>query len=155
MNINDKGKEFDKGKKVKILLIDDDDMMRIYFRDIFWIHSRRIQYEVNMASSISEAESIITDKETRPDSIFLDVLMSTNGGKNTPAFQIARSLEFISKIKKDKDLSKIKIVLFSGHKEQAITDSCVKLGVDGCITKGELMPREIIDFADKLHGTNH
>ena len=47
MNINDKGKEFDKGKKVKILLIDDDDMMRIYFRDIFWIHSRRIQYEVN------------------------------------------------------------------------------------------------------------
>ena len=155
MNNDNKEKDIGKGKKVKILLIDDDEMMRIYFRDIFWIHSRKIQYDVIMASSIKEAEELINDKETRPDSIFLDVLLSTKGGKNTPAYQIARSLEFISKIKKDKEFSKIKIVLYSGHREQAINDSCVRLGIDGCITKGELMPREIIDFTDKLHGTNH
>ena len=101
-----------KNKKIKILLVDDDEMMRIYFRDIFWIHSRNNKYEVSMASNLDEAEKMIQDKETRPDSIFLDVLMSTNKGKNTPAYKIARSLEFISKIKKDKDLSKIKIILF-------------------------------------------
>jgi DNA-binding NarL/FixJ family response regulator len=144
-----------KNKKIKILLIDDDEMMRIYFRDVFWMHSKNNNYEVLMASNLDEAQKMIEDKETRPDSIFLDVLMSTNKGNTTPAYKIARSLEFISKIKKDKELSNIKIVLYSGHKEQAITDSCEKLGIDGTITKGELMPKEIVAFTDKLHGTNN
>ena len=37
-------------KKLKILLIDDDEMMRIYFRDIFWIHGRGDIYEINMGN---------------------------------------------------------------------------------------------------------
>ena len=62
-------------KKIKILLIDDDEMMRIYFRDIFWIHSKKDVYDVQMVSSFEEAEKIVKNENTKPDTIFLDVLM--------------------------------------------------------------------------------
>ncbi len=143
-------------KKVKILLVDDDEMMRIYFRDVFWIHGRSDSYDIKMVSSLDEAEKIIEDKETRPDSIFLDVLMSAKGNKGaTPAYQIARSLEFISRMKKNKDFSGINIIIYSGQKEQSLKEAASKLGIDGYIVKGELMPKEIIAFTDKIHGTNN
>ena len=43
-------------KKVKILFIESDEMMRIYFRDIFWIYGRNDTYEVTTAASFVEAE---------------------------------------------------------------------------------------------------
>ena len=146
----------DKNKnRRKILLIDDDEMMQIYFRDIFWIHGRNDFYEINMVSNLEEAEKIVRDVKTRPDSIFLDVLMSSNKKGGAPAYHIARALEFISKIKNDKELSKINIIIYSGQKEQYLKEAALELGIDGYLIKGELMPREIVEFTDKIHGTNN
>ena len=142
-------------KKIKILLIDSDEMMRIYFGDIFWIHGRSDTYEVSMASSFAEAEKNMADKDTRPDTIFLDSMMSVPGEKNSTSEQIKRTMSFIEKIKNDKDLSTTKIVIFSNHKEESIKDEICKLGVDGYLIKGELMPKEIIDFTDKIHERNN
>ena len=143
--------------RIKILLIDDDEMMRIYFRDIFWIHGKGDIYDIKMASSLEEAEKIIKDKNERPDTIFLDVLMSSSKeNKNkASAYQMARSLEFISKIKNDKDLSNINIVIYSGQKEQYLKEAASELGIAGYLVKGELMPKEIVSFTDKIHGTNN
>lgn len=143
-------------KKIKILLIDDDEMMRLYFRDVFWVHGKGDVYDIKMASSLEEAEKIVTDENERPDTIFLDVLMSSkkNGG-SAPAYQMARSLEFISKVKSDKKFSNIKVIIYSGEKEDYLKEAAQGLGVDGYIVKGELMPREIVSFTDKIHGTNN
>jgi DNA-binding NarL/FixJ family response regulator len=138
-------------KKIKILLIDSDDMMRIYFRDIFWIHGRSDTYEITMASSLEEAEKKIADKETKPDTIFLDVMMVFPGERSSSDEQIKKTLSFIERIKKDKDMSSIKIIIFSNKKEESIKEEASKLGADGFLTKGELMPKEIIDFTDKIH----
>ena len=140
-------------KKIKILLIDDDEMMRIYFRDIFWIHSKNDAYDVKMVSTLEEAEKVIADATTRPDTIFLDVLMSSKG--SAPAFQIARSLKFIDKVKKDKNLSNINIVIYSGQKEQYLKEAALQLGIDGYLVKGELMPREIMNFIEQIHESNN
>lgn len=143
-------------EKIKILLIDDDEMMRIYFRDIFWIHGRSDRYQVDMVSDLDKARDLIENKETRPDTIFLDVLMSSKGaGCSAPAYQMALSLGFIDKIKKDKELSVIKIVIYSGQKDSVLKEESLKVGVDAYLTKGEIMPREIIAFTDKIHGSNH
>jgi DNA-binding NarL/FixJ family response regulator len=142
-------------KKIKILVIDSDEMMRIYFRDIFWIHGRSDTYDINIASSIEEAENKIADEETRPNTIFLDVMMTAPGQHNSTDEQIRKTLEFIGKIKKDKNLSCIKIIIFSNQKEESIKDEVLKLGVDGFLEKGELMPKEIIDFTDKIHECNN
>lgn len=142
-------------KKIKILLIDSDEMMCIYFRDIFWIHGRSDTYEIAMASSLEEAEKKIIDKETKPDTIFLDVMMAPPGGHGSGDEQIKKNLSFIERIKKDKDMSSIKIIIFSNKKEEIIKEEASKLGVDGFLTKGEMMPKEIIDFTDKLYEHNN
>ena len=143
-------------RKVKILLIDDDEMMRVYFRDIFWVHGGNNIYDIKMTSSLEEAEKILNDEKERPDTIFLDVLMSSskNGG-SAPAYQMARSLEFISKIKGNKDLSNINVIIYSGQKEDYLKEAVKGLGINGYLVKGELMPREIVAFTDKIHGTNN
>lgn len=145
----------EKDKKIKILLIDSDEMMRIYFRDIFWIHGRSDTYEVNMASSLVEADQIILNKETRPDTIFLDVIIPVSGENNSPKEEIHRTLSFVEEIKKNPELSNTRIIIYSCQKEKSIEDEFNKLGVDGYIIKGELMPREIIAFTDKIHGSNN
>ena len=142
-------------KKIKILLIESDEMMRIYFRDIFWIHGRSDTYEITMASSLEEAEKAITDKDTKPDTIFLDIMMTSGGGRMSGDEQIRKNLSFIERIKKDKDLSFIKIIIFSDKKEELIKEEVSKLGIDGFLTKGELMPKDIIDFTDKIHECNN
>ena len=142
-------------KKIKILLIDSDEMMRIYFRDVFWIHGRSDTYEISMVSSLEEAEKTITDKDTKPDTIFLDIMMVSSGGRSSGDEQIKKNLSFIERIKNDKELSSVKIIIFSNKKEESIKDEASKLGVDGFFTKGELMPKEIIDFTDKIHERNN
>lgn len=141
--------------KIKILLVDDDEMMRIYFRDIFWIHGRSDTYEVTMASSLEEAMKKVMDKDTKPDTIFLDIMMPIKGGKNSPDEQIKRSLAFIEKVKNDKSISPTKIIIYSAHREKKIEEESYKVGAYGYIVKGELMPKEIIDFTDKIHESNN
>ena len=137
-------------KKIKILFIDSDQMMRIYFRDIFWIHGRSDTYDVTIASSVEEAEKQVLDKDTRPDTIFLDIVMSSSSSSGADE-QLKKTLAFIEKIKKDTELSSIKIVIFSNKKEESVKEEAEKLGIDGFLEKGELMPKEIIDFTDKIH----
>ena len=142
-------------KKIKILLIDSDEMIRIYFRDIFWIHGRSDTYEINMASSFEEAEKSIFDKDKKPDTIFLDTMMSVPGENNSTSEQIKRTIAFIEKIKNNKEIAPIKIIIFSNQKEESVKEEICKLGVDGYLIKGELMPKEIIDFTDKIHDCNN
>ena len=142
-------------KKVKILFIDSDDMMRIYFRDIFWIYGRSDTYEVATAASFVEAEKKLTDKDAKPDLIFLDVMVLAPNQDNSTSEQVRRTLEFINRIKKDKDLSSTKIIIFSDQKEELVKEEVSKSGANGYLIKGELMPKEIIDFTDKIHECNN
>ena len=144
-----------KQNKIKILLVDDDEMMRIYFRDIFWIHGRSDTYEIIMASSLIEAEERVTNKETKPDTIFLDMMMPVEGAKNGPEDQIDRTLSFIKKVKSAGETKNTKIIIYSSQKEKFLKEEVAKLGVDGYLVKGELMPKEIIEFTDKIHESNN
>ena len=144
-----------KQDRIKILLVDSDEMMRIYFRDIFWMHGRDDSYEVDIVSSLEEAEKKLEDKDTRPDILFLDVLMSAKGKSNSIDDQVHKSISFIERIKKEKDLEKIKVVIYSSQKEKLIKDEICKLGVEDFLTKGELMPKEIIAFVDKIYESNN
>jgi DNA-binding NarL/FixJ family response regulator len=142
-------------KKIKILFIDSDEMMRIYFRDIFWIYGRSDSYEVTIASSFEEAEKKMDDKETRPDTIFLDVMIPTPGKDNSASEKVKRTQDFIARVRKNKDLSSTKIIIFSDQKEEEVKNEVRKYGVDGYLIKGELLPKEIINYTDKFHECNN
>ncbi len=141
--------------KIRILLVDDDEMMFIYFRDIFWIHGRSDTYDVIRASSLAEAEKKIADPATKPQTIFLDVMIPVLGEDNSIPAQLHRTVGFIEKIKKDPILSSTKIIIYSGQKEKEINDALRKVGIDDYLIKGEMMPKEIIEFTDKFHGRHN
>lgn len=141
----------DKDKPIKILMVDDDQMMRIFFRDIFWVHGRDEHYKVSITSTLIEADGLINDKETRPDVLFLDMMIPLQKGDDTTSSQLERSVEFITKLKKDPELSKIKIVVFSGHKDSDFQKKILSLGVNAYLIKGDFMPKEIIEFVDSIH----
>jgi DNA-binding NarL/FixJ family response regulator len=140
--------------KLEILLIDDDPMMCIYFRDIFWIHGGNNIYNVNIANTLTEAEDVIQNEKTRPSVIFMDIMIPTKARGESLDKTISRNFSFIEKIKKDPELYRLKVVIYSSQNEKIIRDKAEELGVDGYIVKGEMMPKEIISYVDKMHEYN-
>lgn len=142
-------------KKFRILLIDDDEMNRIYFRDIFWIHGGLDAYDIFSTNSIKDAEALIEKEETRPHVIFLDTLIVEKGSKNDIESQIKRSYNFVSDIKKKNKFSDLKIVIYSSQRDKKIEKQFKKIGVDGFLFKGELLPKEIIAFTNNIYEFNN
>ena len=141
--------------KNRILLIEDDEMMRIYFRDIFWIHGRSDIYEVVLASNYDQAICFIEDSETRPNTVFLDVTIPEKGKDNSVEEQINRSLCFVKKIKSNKKYSDIKIIIYSSYNDNELESKFKEEGIDGYLIKGQMLPKEVIAFTDKIYGFNN
>ena len=135
----------------KILFVDSDEMMQIFFRDIFWVHGHDDRYHISVAKTLQEAQTAIANAETVPDVMFIDVMVPAEGGREASSSQLEASINFIKKIKADKKTERIKIIVFSGHKDDAFQRKVIALGASGYLVKGEFMPKEIIDFVDKLH----
>lgn len=144
-----------KNNKLRILLVDDDEINRIYFRDIFWIHGGDELYEIYSARSIKEARSLLENNDTRPNVIFLDVLISEKGERNDINHQIKRSYEFVSDLKKDKSFSDLKVVIYSSQNDAKTKKEFFKLGTDGFLIKGDLLPKEIIAFTNNIYECNN
>lgn len=136
-------------KKIKILLVDDDEMVRIYFRDIFWIHGLDNKYEFNVAENIEKAEKIIGEPQNRPDLMFLDLTMPIEKDGRVSVSPEA-GLKFLEKIKNDPSLKKIKVIVFSGHSEPALQYQAKQLGAENYLIKGNNLPMELITFVEKM-----
>lgn len=134
----------------KILVVDDDQMMRIFIRDIFWIHGLNDKYAVSAVDGIEGAETMVSNPETRPDIIFMDLLMPTKEKDGNYSMKIDGSLNFVKKIKADDELKKIKVIVFSSFKERGIKDKLTECGADHYLVKGDFMPKEIIDFVESI-----
>lgn len=137
---------------VKILLIDNDKMMGIFFRDTFWIHDNNKIYDVKTVLTYEEAEKRIFDKETQPNIIFLDVDTLINKKEEISIVKEEKCLNFLKGIKENKDFSNIKIVVYSANKNKSLKNEILKLGIDGYLIKGEYTPKELINYTNKLYG---
>ncbi|MEK7635944.1 MAG: response regulator [Patescibacteria group bacterium] len=136
-------------ERIKILLVDDDEMLRIYFKDIFWIHNLEYKYELTVVDNIKKAEEIINNSETRPDIIFLDLVMpiEIDGRiKTTPE----AGLGLLKKIKSDPKLKNTKIIVLSGHNEKALMSEVKKLGAENYLIKGDNLPKDLVNFIEKI-----
>lgn len=142
-------------KKCRILLIDDDEMNRIYFRDIFWIHGRLDAYDIVSTNSIKEAKVLIENEETRPDLIFLDTLIIERGSKNDIDSQIKRSYDFVYEIKKENKFPNLKIIIYSSQRDKKIEKKFIAIGADSFLVKGDLLPKEIIVFTNNVYESNN
>ncbi len=90
--------------KIKILLVDSDENMRIFFRDVFWIHRLTDRCDLEMADNLENARKAIGNLEVKPHYIFMDVVMTGNvKGENVTSSKIG--LEFLKEIKKIPNLA--------------------------------------------------
>lgn len=135
----------------KILIIDNDEMMRIFLRDVFWVHGKSAQdYEVDTTKTIVEAREYLKDHAPEcPDIIFLD-LATPNASASGRKSEMETAIAFIREIKtKSPCKSKTSVVIFSSYDDPEIREEAKEAGAAHFLVKGEYMPKEIIDFVDE------
>lgn len=127
-------------KIIKILLIDDDEFIRMLIRDIFWVHGKG-GCQVYSASTIEEGEEIL--KKQKIDLIFLDLFIKEGGG-----LKAVLSLAFLEKIKSDIKTKNIKVIIFSGYPD--LKKRALELGAEKFLLKGEYLPKELFEITNEL-----
>lgn len=124
---------------IKILLIDDDEFIRILIKDIFWVHGKG-KFEVYEAKNIEEGKKILEEK--KPDLIFLDLMFKENGLKTISSFN------FLEEIKSNPKTKEIKVIVFSGFSD--LKKRALELGADAFLLKGEYLPKELFQIAQEI-----
>ncbi len=126
-------------KIIKILLIDDDEFIRILIKDIFWVHGKG-KYQVFDVESIEKGEKLL--KEEKIDLIFLD-LMFLKDGKGAVS-----SLDFLKRIKSNPETRDIKVIIFSGYPD--LKKRTLELGAEKFLIKGEYLPKELLEITEEI-----
>lgn len=121
--------------------------MRIFLKDIFWIHGSKGNIEFTSVKNIKEAEETMKNKNFAPNLIFLDLLLpGEESGKN----DMAASFQFLEKLKADPQTQDIKVVVFSGYSDREIKKRALSLGADKFLLKGEYLPHELIKIVQEI-----
>jgi DNA-binding NarL/FixJ family response regulator len=131
----------------QILLIDDDDMIRILFKEMFWIYSANIT-EVTAVRSIADAYEYLKNNAASPDVVVLGLALLTKSVDGTASRETQPSLDLIANLKAKN--ANVKVVVFSHHKEEHLKEAAARAGADHYIIKGEQTPKEVVDFIENL-----
>jgi len=131
--------------KKKILLVDDNEIIRLMFANIFWLHGLDDKYELTTVSSMSEASVFIANPATRPNIIFTGLVMpcEKNGKIETSA---EAGFSLLKRIKTDPETQSIRVVVFSGYDEDEYRTQALALGAEAYLTKGENMPQDLLQL---------
>ncbi|MBX4191248.1 MAG: response regulator [Candidatus Doudnabacteria bacterium] len=132
-------------KKQKLLLVDDNELTRIYFREVFWLHGLEHQFELVMAESLEQAHQIVTNPDTKPDIIFLGLVMPIKIGKHTVTTPEA-GFNLLQQIKSSPELKNIKVFIFSAFDKAEYKETAKQLGADAYLVKGENLPGDLLKF---------
>ncbi|WP_435415295.1 response regulator [Polaribacter aestuariivivens] len=121
------------GKNLKILLIEDNliEIMKMK-RTISLLE---LNHSIIEAKNGEEGLQFLEDKSKLPDIILLDLNMPKISG-----------IEFLSILKKDKNLCHIPTVILTTSDNQKDLEECYKIGVSGYILK----PLKYDDYVKKI-----
>ena len=128
---------------LKILAIDDDEFIRIFMKDVFWIYGKTAD-TFTIVSDLKKAKAFLSDPKTKPNLIFLDLRLPNEDGG---APDMENSFKFLEGLKKTESTKNIKVIVFSSFGDKEIQDHVLKLGADKFMIKGEYLPQEIMEEA--------
>lgn len=140
------------GKKLKVLLIDDNEVIRIFFKDIFWIHGLEESFDLQIAEGVEPARKIFADEAYVPDIVFLDLVMpiSIEGKINTTP---EAGLTLLKEIKENPRLKNTKAFVFSAYAEPAIRARAEKMGAK-FLAKEDHLPQDLVKILGEMAGIN-
>jgi len=116
----------------KILLIEDEKILAEMYRDKF----EEAGFEV--AVVYSAEEGIKTIKKEGPDLVVLDILLPRQNG-----------IKFLGQLRKDKEVSKTKVVAFSNYDDPETKKEAFRLGVKDYLIKTDYTPEQLVEEIKK------
>jgi CheY-like chemotaxis protein len=119
----------------KILLVEDEEIIL----DLLQRKLTKEGYEILVARDGDEGLKIM--REVKPDLILLDIVMPKMGG-----------FEVMEEMQKDKELSKIPVIVISNSGQPVELDRAQKLGAKDWLIKTEFDPQEVVDKVKKQIG---
>ncbi|MBI5078378.1 MAG: response regulator [Candidatus Yonathbacteria bacterium] len=136
-------------RKKKLLLIDDNEIVRLMFSNVFWLHRLDDKYELTTVGRIEEALVFIENPATRPDIIFMGLVMPfVNNGKTETSAEAGFSM--LKRIKNDPQTKAIRIVIFSSYNEEEYREKALALGAEMYLKKDENMPQDILKIINSF-----
>lgn len=133
-------------RPLKIISIEDDEFMRIFLKDVFWIHNQN-KDEFYLFGNLKKAKEFLADPKNKPDLIFLDLRLPDYEGGQAG---MEGSFKFLEDLKTNPETKDIKVIIFSSFSDKAIRDRAMKLGSSRFLVKGEHLPQEIIKIAREV-----
>lgn len=135
--------------KKKILLIDDNEIVRLMFSNVFWLHGLDDKYELNTVGRIDEGWVFINNPSARPDIIFMGLVMPfEKDGKIETSAEAGFST--LKKLKGSSETSPIRVIIFSSYNEEAYREQALALGAEMYLKKGENMPQDLIQIINSF-----
>ena len=135
--------------KRRILLVDNNEIIRLFFKDVFWMHGLDNRFQLEFATNLEEAQTYITNNELRPDIIFLDLVMPAvhEGGRGT---SVEAGFSFLESIKRNPLCAGVQIIIFSSEKSPELETHAKSLGAMMYLKKGENLPQDLVAVIEKL-----
>jgi len=137
--------------KIKVLIVDESEIVRIYLRDIFWINGFENYCELMSATNLNDAEAIVADPKTRPDVIFLALSLRKKVDGHTH-IDPKNSFAFVRSIKSDPALQHIKVFIISSLLKEQFEKDIAESKVDKYISKDQNLPKDMIPIIKSFTG---
>lgn len=130
-------------QKKKILLIDDNEIVRLMFSNVFWLHGLDDKFDLTAISRTEEAENVLSNPATRPDIVFMGLVMPfTKDGRTETSAEAGFSM--LKRIKDDPATKSARVVIFSSFDEGWYREQAISLGAEMYLKKSESMPQDLI-----------
>ena len=138
-------------QKKKILLIDDNEVVRLMFSNVFWLHGLDDDYELTTIGQIEEVEKFLSSPETRPDIIFTGLVMPFTNKDGKTETSAEAGFNLLKRIKDDPATKSIRVIIFSSFDEEWYGEQALALGAEKYLKKSESMPQDIIELLRSLN----
>ena len=119
---------------MKLILLVEDDSFLI---DIYTTKFREAGFDVE--SVVDGAEALRKIKEKKPDLVVLDIVLPHQDG-----------WEVIEKIKKEKKLKDIKIIILSNLGQRSEVEKGLRLGAVKYLIKAHYTPTQVLEEVEKV-----
>lgn len=125
-------------KKVKILFVEDEDLLRSLFSDMLALDTE-FQYDITSAANLTDG--LKTVESNKPDVVILDLVLPLS---DEIGLSPERGMTFIETVKNDPSLKNIPIIVFSNLDDPETKKRAFNLGAESYLVKSESLPQTFL-----------
>ncbi len=129
-------------KKIKILLVDDENLIRSLFSDAFQVYGGEDKYEIKTLSGVENFEKEVLSY--RPDIILLDLIMPLKNTNGTEQLSEEAGFSLLKELKTNPETKNISVIVFSNLGDIMAKEKAESFGADAYMVKSETLPEDLI-----------